>query len=85
MYRLLHIHSFRIYDPVDGGSECTGGVPVTVTVKINPFPRIAVTTDGELCYNDPAKFDISKLNTVNTGSTWYYDVSPVIYPAGGHR
>ncbi len=68
--------------PGDGGAECTAGVPVTVSVTINPFPRIAVTSDGELCYSDPAKFDVTKLNTVNPGSTWYYDVSPVIYPAG---
>ena len=68
--------------PGDGGAECTDGVPVTVTVNINPRPRIAVTTDGELCYNDPARFDVTKPNTVNTGATWYYDVSPVIYPAG---
>ena len=36
----------------------------------------------ELCYDDPAMFDITNPNTVHTGATWYYDVSPVIYPAG---
>ncbi len=68
--------------PGDGGSECTAGVPVTVTIKINPRPRITVTTDGELCYNDPAKFNITNVNTVNAGATWYYDISPVTYPVG---
>ena len=68
--------------PGDGGAECTDGVPVTVTVNINPRPRIAVITDAELCYDNPATFDVTNPNTVNTGSTWYYDVSPVIYPAG---
>ena len=40
--------------PGDGGAECTDGVPVTVTVNINPRPRIAVITDAELCYDNPA-------------------------------
>ena len=68
--------------PGDGGAECTAGVPVTVTVNINPRPRIAVITDTELCYDNPAIFDVTRLNIVHSGSTWYYDVSPVIYPAG---
>ena len=61
---------------------CQNGVTATVIVTINPRPRIVVATDAELCYNDPVKFDITNPNTVNTGAVWYYDLSPVIYPAG---
>ena len=68
--------------PGDGGTECGAGVAVTVTVHINPRPRIAVAADGDICYDEPGRFDITNLNTVNAGATWYYDVSPVIYPAG---
>ncbi len=67
--------------PGDGGDECETGVEITVEVVINPQPKIAVTTDTELCYDGPAKFDITKLNIVNTGTTWYYDIETT-YPLG---
>ena len=31
--------------PGDTGAECANGVPVTITIKINPRPRIAVVSD----------------------------------------
>ena len=68
--------------PGDTGAECANGVPVVITIKINPQPKINVTSDLELCYDGPARFDITNPNTVNTGATWYYDLSPVVYPAG---
>ncbi len=67
--------------PGDGGDECEAGVEITVEIVINPQPKIAVTTDTELCYDGPAKFDITKLNIVNTGTTWYYDIETT-YPLG---
>ena len=68
-------------DPGDGGAECAGGVPVIISIEINPQPRIAVSTDGVLCYDGDAAFDITNLNTVNTTGEWRYDVS-VVYPGG---
>jgi gliding motility-associated-like protein len=67
--------------PGDGGSECTGGIPVTVTIKINPQPKIAVTTNPVLCFNENARFNLSTVNTViSTGGQWRYDVE-ITYPA----
>ena len=68
--------------PGDTGAECANGVPIVITIKINPQPKINVTSDLELCYDGPARFDITNPNTVNTGATWYYDLSPVVYPVG---
>ena len=80
MYKQFYTHFTPHIRPGDGGAECTDGVPVTVTVNINPRPRIAVITDAELCYDNPASFDVTNPNTVNSGAIWYYDISPVIYP-----
>ncbi len=67
--------------PGDGGTECQNGVPVTLTIQIDPRPRIAVTTDPVLCYDGNALFDISTVNTsVSTGGQWRYDVR-IVYPA----
>lgn len=38
---------------------------IVISIEINPRPRIAVTSDLILCYDDAAVFDITKLNTVN--------------------
>jgi gliding motility-associated-like protein len=68
--------------PGDGGTECNGGLPVTVHVNIDPQPKITVTTDQLLCYDGNAVFNISTVNSsLYTGSVWRYDVS-VSYPAG---
>ena len=68
--------------PGDGGSECPGGIPVIISVDLDPQPKIAVTTDPLLCYDGDAVFDISTVNSpLHAGSQWRYDVS-VIYPAG---
>ena len=68
--------------PGDGGFECGNGVPVIVTVDLDPQPRIAVTTDPLLCYDGDAAFNISTVNlALHSGSQWRYDVS-VVYPAG---
>jgi gliding motility-associated-like protein len=66
-------------DPGDGGGECGDGVPVVITIEINPQPRVAVTTDQVLCYDGDAEFDITNLNTVNATGTWRYDVE-IVYP-----
>ena len=67
-------------NPGDSDPECQNGVPVVISIEINPRPSIAVTTDLVLCYDDAAVFDITKLNTVNAIGEWRYDVS-VVYPA----
>ena len=67
-------------NPGDSDPECQNGVPVVISIEINPRPRITVTTDLVLCYDDAAVFDITKLNTVNAIGEWRYDVS-VVYPA----
>ena len=68
--------------PGDGGAECQNGVPIVITVNLDPQPKIAVTTDHLLCYDGDATFNISTVNaTLYTGSQWRYDVS-VVYPAG---
>ena len=60
-------------------------IPVTVTVDLDPQPKIAVTTDPLLCYDGDAVFDISTVNSpLHAGSQWRYDVS-VVYPAGSYR
>ena len=62
--------------PGDGGSECKNGVPVIISVDMDPQPKIAVTTDPLLCYDGDATFNISTVNTaLYTGSQWRYDVS----------
>ena len=39
---------------------CETDLPVIVkTVEMNPQPKITVTTDGELCYDGDAVFDIT--------------------------
>ena len=54
----------------------------SVTVNLDPQPRITVTTDSLLCYDGDATFNVSTVNTsLYTGSHWRYDVS-VVYPAG---
>ena len=68
--------------PGDGGSECHGGIPVIISVDLDPQPKIAVTTDPLLCYDGDAVFDISTVNSpLHAGSQWRYDVS-VVYPPG---
>ena len=68
--------------PGDGGTECTGATPVTITVDLDPRPKISVTTDQLLCYDGNAVFTISTPNTtLHSGSQWLYDVT-VTYPAG---
>ena len=67
--------------PGDGGSDCAGGVPVVVNIEINPQPKMQVTSDEVLCYDEDASFDITNRNTVNTTGEWRYDVT-VNYPAG---
>ena len=68
--------------PGDGGPECANGIPIIITVQIDPQPKIAVTTDPVLCYDGDAVFNITTPNTaVSTGGQWRYDVS-VSYPAG---
>ena len=67
--------------PGDGGSECLGGIPVVISVMIDPQPRITVTTDQTLCYDGDATFNISTVNTsVSSGGEWRYDLT-VNYPA----
>jgi len=69
-------------DPGDGGGECGDGLPVIISIEINPQPRIAVTADDDvLCYEGDAAFNVTNLNTVNAIGTWRYDVS-VVYPGG---
>ena len=68
--------------PGDGGSECQNGVPLVISVELDPQPKIAVTTDPLLCYDGDATFNVSTVNaTLHTGSEWRYDIS-VVYPAG---
>ena len=43
-------------DPGDGGGECGDGVPVIISIEINPQPKIAVTADEVLCYDGDASF-----------------------------
>ena len=69
-------------NPGDGGTECLGGIPETITVDLDPQPKIAVTTDPLLCHDGDAVFDVSTVNTaLHSGSEWRYDIS-VVYPAG---
>ena len=52
---------------------------VTVSVDLDPRPKIAVTTDTLLCYDGDAVFDISTVNSpLHAGSQWRYDVSVTI-------
>ena len=60
--------------PAGGVPLCSAGVPVIVTIRHQPRPRIAVITDAELCYDDPATFDVSNPNTVNTGGNLVLNV-----------
>ncbi len=64
----------------NGNNQCSGAA-ITVDIWINPQPSINVVSDPELCYTGSAVFDITNLNTVNTGTTWYYDVETT-YPLG---
>ncbi len=77
------IYTFSPYiRPGDGGSECRNGVPVILSVNLDPQPKIVVTTDPLLCYDGDAIFNVNTGNaTLSTGSLWRYDVS-VVYPAG---
>ena len=57
-------------------------MPFVVNVSLDPQPKIDVTTDGLLCFDGNATFNISTVNTtLHPGSQWRYDVS-VTYPAG---
>jgi hypothetical protein len=65
-----------------GRTVCENGVPVIIEIEINPQPKIQVAgIEDVLCFDGVAEFDITNLNTVNTGGTWLYDVT-VSYPAG---
>jgi gliding motility-associated-like protein len=66
-------------DPGDGGIECSGGIDTTITVYINPTPRIVVAADDTLCNNTSTTFTITKPNTVR--GLWRYDID-VTYPSG---
>ncbi len=66
-------------DPGDGDSECGGGVDTTITVYINPRPRIEVTADDTLCYDGSTSFTL--VNPTNQTGEWRYDLD-VTYPAG---
>ena len=62
--------------PGDGGTECQGGVANHYNVDLDPQPKIAVTTDLFLCYDENPTFNISTVNSaLSTGSQWRYDVS----------
>ncbi|HUX59151.1 MAG TPA: gliding motility-associated C-terminal domain-containing protein, partial [Bacteroidales bacterium] len=68
-------------NPGDGDPECQNGVPVVISIEINPRSRIAVTSDPVLCYDGDALFDISTVNTaVSSGGEWKYNVQ-IVYPA----
>ncbi len=67
-------------DPGGGRGECFGN-PVIIAIEINPRPQIQITTDGVLCYDENAVFDITSLNTVNGGGEWRYDIDAT-YPLG---
>ncbi len=66
-------------DPGDGDGECGGGVDTTITVYINPRPRIEVTADDTLCYDGSTSFTL--VNPTNQTGEWRYDLD-VTYPAG---
>ena len=62
-------------DPTDGGSECQNGLDTTITVYVNPQPRIQVSVNDTLCNGDPATFTISTVTpSTNTTGTWVYDI-----------
>src|SRR4030042_180955 len=65
--------------PYDGHAECAGGVDTTITVYVNPRPRIQVSADDTICYNGSTDFTIVNPNTQR--GTWRYDVD-VTYPGG---
>ncbi len=55
------------------------GLDTTITVYINPRPRIEVAVDDTLCYDGTA--DITITNPTNQTGEWRYDLD-VTYPAG---
>ena len=66
-------------DPGDGDGECGNGLDTTITVYINPQPRIEVSVDDTLCYDGVARLSIT--NPTNQTGEWRYDLD-VTYPAG---
>ncbi|MEJ5266172.1 MAG: hypothetical protein WHT29_12735, partial [Bacteroidales bacterium] len=66
-------------NPGDGGGECGSGVDTTITIYVNPTPRIIVAADDTLCNNGSTTFSITNPNTVR--GVWRYDIE-VTYPAG---
>jgi len=60
--------------PDDGGAECGGGIDTTITIWVNPTPRIAVTTpDSLVCDSSDVFFNIRNPNDPVKGA-WQYNL-----------
>jgi hypothetical protein len=65
----------KILDPRTGLAYCEDGIDTTITIWINPQPRIAVSASDTLCFDEGTTFDISTVTpSINTTGTWVYDL-----------
>jgi hypothetical protein len=65
----------KILDPRTGLAYCEDGIDTTITIWINPQPRIEVSASDTLCFDEGTTFDISTVTpSINTTGTWVYDL-----------
>ena len=73
VHKITYAFTPRI-TPNDGGADCLSGVPQSITIWVNPTPRIRVSApDTVICNNTSTTITIRNPNTPIRG-TWNYNL-----------